>query len=109
MPRCYQCGAEIKFSKDEISPHGVLIPLELYGARHDCPNKPKYNHRKAKATSISEQEKPAAFTRGFQLETIEQITQLKNEIAVIRQDIKQLQDKIVSVGQEEKEKEVQIS
>jgi hypothetical protein len=48
--RCYACDAEIKFSPAYVSESGRPIPLELYGAPHNCPNK-KLNNNRPKPTT----------------------------------------------------------
>jgi hypothetical protein len=43
MVQCYRgCGTEIKFDKAVRSQSGKMIPLELDGNRHQCPNS-QYN------------------------------------------------------------------
>jgi len=41
QPVCYDCQCPIKFDKNQLSPKGKPIPLELDGRRHQCPYKPQ--------------------------------------------------------------------
>lgn len=94
MTQCYSCGAQIKFEASQVSKNGRPIPLELYGAVHNCPNK-KFKNKIMRVSSSSESvARPSAAEKAW---TSHQIGTLVNFVQNLQRETKLLEERLTAI------------